>query len=940
MKTAAKQYKQKTSKSQRESLVLVHFWDRKHMMELFIFAFSFLLFSNSIFNNYNMDDELVTKNHRLTSKGIAAIPEIFTSPYYQDDAGYAYEYRPVVLASFAIEHDIFGENPHWSHFWNVILYSLTCVLLYKVLKLLFRNYSPIIPIAVSLLFVAHPAHTEVVCSIKNRDEILGLMFALYANYVILISVIHKKQFLSFIGALMFMLALMSKVTVVSFFFVIPIAILLFTQTTFFYIILIFVLLAIPTFFLIPIGLNSDKIFFFTIFLVLLVISYCLLNLKQFSHLLSTVYIRIRNFLSKQDESISYKSKNSELQGYRIFLPEKVVLLSRFSILTIAICLIYFYINNFTSFHLYFSVPLLFAFLMWRGNEAVSWWSSIGFYFCVYMHFGALDNQWGGLYTELLTTFVYSRLLLNSSKNKLPVFIGFLFVIHFNYMNGSLLDIAAILFSLFLLNFRIGIYLSLLFYSGILVYLESSHVFGNQLHVFSTGFFSIWLTTLFVLFKKSANITLYTWLVFVLGLAVFYSTEVSMHRFESTRKVTDDLRTIINQSKTDFIEKKQNRPIDYVEQCISKDDPLSIRIGTSLTILAHYLRKVVLPYPLSFYYGYSFFYPQKITDIKALSSFFTYSIMLLVAFFLVRKETIISFSIFFFLFSIAIFSNFIGYVPGMFADRFLLVPSIAWSIFLVATIALLFRVNIANSFKSLEAIPVFSKYAFLLVLVSYSLLTFSRNRDWKDYLNLARHDIHYVDNSAQAHNLLGLRLMKESYNNLDTKTQNLIRQEALMHFKRAVEIHPPFFNATYDIARVYSILNQTDSAILYYQKTLQLDSTFTNANVALGEIYFQQQRLDDARINFEKLIAAFPTNSVGYDKVSYIYFLQKEYLKSIAVNKMAMENMPSDPQPCIAIAKAFYTIQLFDSSRVYLKKALQLNPSHQEANALLQNLNSR
>ncbi len=63
-----------------------------------------------------MDDELVTKNHRLTSKGIAAIPEIFASPYYQDDAGYSYEYRPVVLASFAIEHDIFGENPQWSHF--------------------------------------------------------------------------------------------------------------------------------------------------------------------------------------------------------------------------------------------------------------------------------------------------------------------------------------------------------------------------------------------------------------------------------------------------------------------------------------------------------------------------------------------------------------------------------------------------------------------------------------------------------------------------------------------------------------------------------------------------------------------------------------------------------------------------------------------------------
>jgi hypothetical protein len=97
---------------------------------------------NSIPNDYNLDDELVTQNHRLTAGGISAIPDIFTEPYYKDKMGYSYEYRPMVLVSFAIEHEFFGDNPHVSHFFNVLLYALLCLTLYRVLnRMLGADYS-------------------------------------------------------------------------------------------------------------------------------------------------------------------------------------------------------------------------------------------------------------------------------------------------------------------------------------------------------------------------------------------------------------------------------------------------------------------------------------------------------------------------------------------------------------------------------------------------------------------------------------------------------------------------------------------------------------------------------------------------------------------------------------------------------------------------------
>jgi hypothetical protein len=97
---------------------------------LFFGILVFFLFANTLGHGYNMDDAMVTRNHPLTSKGLSAIGEIFTSPYYSDAMGYAYGYRPMVHLSFALEHDIFGETPGAGHFINVILFALSVILFF------------------------------------------------------------------------------------------------------------------------------------------------------------------------------------------------------------------------------------------------------------------------------------------------------------------------------------------------------------------------------------------------------------------------------------------------------------------------------------------------------------------------------------------------------------------------------------------------------------------------------------------------------------------------------------------------------------------------------------------------------------------------------------------------------------------------------------------
>jgi hypothetical protein len=197
--------------------------DRSKLFALIIVLFIFAIYGNSIRNEYNLDDEFVTNGNPQVAKGIKAIPEIFTSLYSQRQ-NLAYGYRPVVKATYAIEYQFFGWNPHISHFFNILLYAICCFVLFIVLKRIFQNYSSSLFLVVVLLFAAHPVHTEVVNSLKNRDEILSLTFSLLA-LISFIKYYENKKFIWLVsGLILFIIAILSKLNAVTFIIIIPLAI--------------------------------------------------------------------------------------------------------------------------------------------------------------------------------------------------------------------------------------------------------------------------------------------------------------------------------------------------------------------------------------------------------------------------------------------------------------------------------------------------------------------------------------------------------------------------------------------------------------------------------------------------------------------------------------------------------------------------------------------
>ncbi|MBI2967922.1 MAG: tetratricopeptide repeat protein [Bacteroidetes bacterium] len=200
------------------------------MFPVLIFISGFLLYSQTLTYNYVLDDVLVITGNKFTKKGIAGIPDIVTSDLFIGAYGEALSlsggrYRPLSMTTFAIEYELFGLNPLVGHLVNTLLYALTCLLIY--LFLLRTTGVLFIAASASLLFAAHPVHTEVVANIKSRDEIFSLLFIL----PVLMNC-HKLSLKNILlNSLLFFLALLSKENAITALAVIPLTLWLYRESS-------------------------------------------------------------------------------------------------------------------------------------------------------------------------------------------------------------------------------------------------------------------------------------------------------------------------------------------------------------------------------------------------------------------------------------------------------------------------------------------------------------------------------------------------------------------------------------------------------------------------------------------------------------------------------------------------------------------------------------
>ena len=191
------------------------------------------LYANTVRHDYVLDDLGNVTGNPFVAEGFRGIPKILSAGMWHFENLNLGYYRPLSLITFAVENQFFPQKPHVSHLGNVVLYAVTGFFLCLLLMEVFRRFRPVFAFVITLLFMAHPVHTEVVANIKSRDEILAFLNLSIAILLLLWAYKKPKTRYSLVlgGCVFFYLALLSKETAMTGLALLPLFLFFSSQAT-------------------------------------------------------------------------------------------------------------------------------------------------------------------------------------------------------------------------------------------------------------------------------------------------------------------------------------------------------------------------------------------------------------------------------------------------------------------------------------------------------------------------------------------------------------------------------------------------------------------------------------------------------------------------------------------------------------------------------------
>ena len=195
---------------------------QRKLFYLIIILLSAIAYGNTLKNGFVLDDDVVFLQNEYVQEGVTGIPDILSHGFlFGFNQRNDQSYRPLVLIDFAVQKSLFGNNAAALHFFNILYFSLLCCLLFYFLKQLFHERSLWIAFFITLLFVLHPIHTEVVANIKGRDELLHAIFLIGSFIAAFNSFDRKSKKWLMVSLVTFFMALLCKEMAVTYIVLLP-----------------------------------------------------------------------------------------------------------------------------------------------------------------------------------------------------------------------------------------------------------------------------------------------------------------------------------------------------------------------------------------------------------------------------------------------------------------------------------------------------------------------------------------------------------------------------------------------------------------------------------------------------------------------------------------------------------------------------------------------
>lgn len=227
-----------------------------------------------------------------------------------------------------------------------------------------------------------------------------------------------------------------------------------------------------------------------------------------------------------------------------------------------------------------------------------------------------------------------------------------------------------------------------------------------------------------------------------------------------------------------------------------------KYSTILVTLLFYLKLLFVPYPLTHDY-----YPWQI-PLQSPASPWLWIAILVIALLLFlaikywNKKGPWAYSILFFFITISIVSNVFINVGTLMNERFLFIPSVSFSIFMVWLVWKFFQSELL--LKKILTASVLS-----LTVLGFLWISIQRIPDWESTMSINQSAARVSSNSARANLFYGVAIFNEIMKLEDDSARSEMIREAVKYNDRALQIHPEYAYALRMKAGYAAELYKTD-----------------------------------------------------------------------------------------------------------------------------------
>lgn len=225
-------------------------------------------------------------------------------------------------------------------------------------------------------------------------------------------------------------------------------------------------------------------------------------------------------------------------------------------------------------------------------------------------------------------------------------------------------------------------------------------------------------------------------------------------------------------------------------------------------------------------------------------------------------------------------------------------------------------------------------ACALILVLFSVKTFSRNMDWKDNYTLLKHDVEVHPESARIRYAYGSELvlakaLKEDSLDEAKKQQDL--NEGIVQLEKGVELLPDYSDAWFHLGMAYKEKKDNKNAVRCFDKARSMKE-FKDIDfyIASGIAYGEDKQFDKAFADFNKAIAIDPSSNEVYNNLGLYQTDAGLFQQAIASLNKSVQLKAANKNALYNLGNTYARMGDYNTAISYYQKAINVDPAYGDA----------